>query len=618
MTIEEAKKHHFRKAKHDGFVIAWNGGRQFETTIAGLVHGRDFPTRAEMRAKTYWIDAATARQDASVAERKAKEATEAARLARIEGYRKAGGRITPEQAKDIKDTTTRIWHIYPNNEKTCVQASCAYAYNLDKFPAYWDEPSAEEEARKRRIAWRRENQTTPITPEQAKDLRDGDEWYRLRDRIVDKCVAKCDVFRAGVWLDDGCNFTSRKAAEAALSKSSPVPPKEEYKFPEVPSWCPPLLEGDVPLGYGGTFKRDGTPFNGIHATDNDPDHVAWNTSAPWQGDNPHMFYAAPRTSAIAMLNYPWLAEEAKAEPVNTTDKWIERKNGEEPQPTDQWTWNGSVCTQAGCLGVFNKGADQESGWVRDEPHDLWLVKVGDVGADMDGKCLRARYLNPNYNEPEKKAEEKQEAPTLYTVRIQWAKERVAALKAIRSAASCSLVEALHEFYEKMPCDLARDLSREKAEEMVKTLAGGRVNGWIFKQDVPVASHETPSGEPQTKEVSTDETQRVFSTGARRDTDDGKPRIDLIAPEALIALGRVLADGAKHYGVGNWENGIPLSEFLASMMRHYVSVKMGDHSENHDEKMLWNAMAFVTTAARIRAGKLPAELDDIGWTKKEEK
>ena len=138
--------------------------------------------------------------------------------------------------------------------------------------------------------------------------------------------------------------------------------------------------------------------------------------------------------------------------------------------------------------------------------------------------------------------------------------------------------------------------------------------WLAKHGKTVESHETPIRETQAPLSSTDETQRTFSTGAVRDTDAGKPRIDLIAPESLIALGNVLSVGAKHYGERNWEKGIPLSQFLASMMRHYVAVQMGDHSEDHDAKMLWNAMAFVATAARIKAGKLPAELDDIGWTK----
>ena len=110
------------------------------------------------------------------------------------------------------------------------------------------------------------------------------------------------------------------------------------------------------------------------------------------------------------------------------------------------------------------------------------------------------------------------------------------------------------------------------------------------------------------------TQRTFQTGAKRDTDAGKPRMDLIPPELLTALGNVFRDGAVHYGEHNWEKGIPLNEHIASLLRHVVAVMQGDHSENHDEKMASNVAMFIATARRIEQGKLPRELDTIGWCK----
>lgn len=108
--------------------------------------------------------------------------------------------------------------------------------------------------------------------------------------------------------------------------------------------------------------------------------------------------------------------------------------------------------------------------------------------------------------------------------------------------------------------------------------------------------------------------RTFQTGAKRDTDAGKPRMDLIPPELLIALCNVFRDGAAHYGEHNWEKGIPLNQHIASLMRHIVAVMQGDHSENHDEKMAANVAMFIATARRIESGKLPRELDTIGWCK----
>jgi hypothetical protein len=125
---------------------------------------------------------------------------------------------------------------------------------------------------------------------------------------------------------------------------------------------------------------------------------------------------------------------------------------------------------------------------------------------------------------------------------------------------------------------------------------------------------TPEQEQQPK-ISYDKAefnQRTFQTGAKRDTDAGKPRMDLIPPELLTALGNVFRDGAAHYGERNWEKGIPLNEHIASLLRHVVAVMSGDHSENHDEKMAANVAMFIATARRIEAGRLPRELDTIGW------
>jgi hypothetical protein len=131
-------------------------------------------------------------------------------------------------------------------------------------------------------------------------------------------------------------------------------------------------------------------------------------------------------------------------------------------------------------------------------------------------------------------------------------------------------------------------------------------------------HKTqwPAYPAKAKQKSDDEAfdGRTFQTGAKRDTDAGKPRMDLIPPELLIALGNVFRDGAAHYGEHNWEKGIPLNEHIASLLRHIVAVMSGDHSENHDEKMAANVAMFIATARRIEAGKLPRELDTIGWCK----
>lgn len=148
--------------------------------------------------------------------------------------------------------------------------------------------------------------------------------------------------------------------------------------------------------------------------------------------------------------------------------------------------------------------------------------------------------------------------------------------------------------------------------------------WSRCLNAASGTDQWPSYPPKAKQLkddwTDDETEkaafkgRTFQTGAKRDADDGKPRMDLIPPELMIALGNVFRDGAAHYGEHNWEKGIPLNQHIASLLRHVVAIMVGDHSENHDEKMAANVAMFIATARRIEAGKLPRELDTIGWCK----
>jgi hypothetical protein len=103
----------------------------------------------------------------------------------------------------------------------------------------------------------------------------------------------------------------------------------------------------------------------------------------------------------------------------------------------------------------------------------------------------------------------------------------------------------------------------------------------------------------------------FDTGAVRNKQAGKGRFDLIAYEGLLPLARRLEDGAVVYGDRNWEKGMPLSRFLSSLRRHAMQINY-DFNEDHVGAVLFNAHGFAATVARLEAGLLPRELDDIGW------
>jgi len=86
-------------------------------------------------------------------------------------------------------------------------------------------------------------------------------------------------------------------------------------------------------------------------------------------------------------------------------------------------------------------------------------------------------------------------------------------------------------------------------------------------------------------------------------DEHKPRMDLIPPEALFALGTVLAYGAKKYSARNWEPGMRWGRVFASAMRHLwawwggrsptsTSFLLGSLDEETKVSHLWHALCCV--------------------------
>lgn len=84
----------------------------------------------------------------------------------------------------------------------------------------------------------------------------------------------------------------------------------------------------------------------------------------------------------------------------------------------------------------------------------------------------------------------------------------------------------------------------------------------------------------------------FSTGSVRDTQEGKPRQDLISPFALKRWGHLMARGAEKYGERNWEKGQPFSRLSGSGLRHLLQFMEGDTSEDHLAAVLFNIGAII--------------------------
>jgi len=107
----------------------------------------------------------------------------------------------------------------------------------------------------------------------------------------------------------------------------------------------------------------------------------------------------------------------------------------------------------------------------------------------------------------------------------------------------------------------------------------------------------------------------FETGAVRDGKTGKGLMSEIPPCALRRLGVHFQSGAKHYGLGNWRKGIPMTSYYDSIMRHLLQIGEGSIEDPDPHAALcWNIICMMWTQEQITAGRLPKELDDLPYRK----
>jgi hypothetical protein len=107
-------------------------------------------------------------------------------------------------------------------------------------------------------------------------------------------------------------------------------------------------------------------------------------------------------------------------------------------------------------------------------------------------------------------------------------------------------------------------------------------------------------------------RRSFGTGSVRDVRTGKGRYDLIPPLAIKRIAQHFENGAVKYGDKTWELGQPLSSYLDSGLRHTFNLLDLKVDEDHAAAGIWNLIAFLCTADWIIEGRLPRDLDDIGY------
>ena len=91
---------------------------------------------------------------------------------------------------------------------------------------------------------------------------------------------------------------------------------------------------------------------------------------------------------------------------------------------------------------------------------------------------------------------------------------------------------------------------------------------------------------------------MIATDSAMQKDSRKLRMDLLPPEWLIELSRVLTFGAKKYDDNNWRKGMKYSRCLASLKRHLIKWELGERTDDeskchHLSAVAWNALVLMT-------------------------
>ena len=67
----------------------------------------------------------------------------------------------------------------------------------------------------------------------------------------------------------------------------------------------------------------------------------------------------------------------------------------------------------------------------------------------------------------------------------------------------------------------------------------------------------------------------IANGKGTKNDNDKVRLDLIEPEFVEGLGKVLTMGAKKYSDNNWQNNLETKRIFGAMFRHLIAYRKGE-------------------------------------------
>lgn len=103
----------------------------------------------------------------------------------------------------------------------------------------------------------------------------------------------------------------------------------------------------------------------------------------------------------------------------------------------------------------------------------------------------------------------------------------------------------------------------------------------------------------------------YDSGMVRDTQDGKPRYDLLVPHGVpygsqffTRVAELLARGAEKYSDRNWEKArgsAELDRFKSSAFRHLMQWITDESDEDHAAAVVFNLLAYETIKWKMDNG-----------------
>lgn len=100
-------------------------------------------------------------------------------------------------------------------------------------------------------------------------------------------------------------------------------------------------------------------------------------------------------------------------------------------------------------------------------------------------------------------------------------------------------------------------------------------------------------------------RQVFSTGMRRDTQDDKPRFDLVDMVMLERWAALMQRGAVKYTEDNWRKAktpAELKRFKASAFRHFIQWFSGQDDEDHAAAVFFNIAGAEMVKTKLHGKK----------------